>query len=51
MNITKITNFIYEKYVTVFNKNFLADFNPYKIKTKKRQFYIINILKTLKMQK
>ncbi len=36
MNITKITNFIYEKYVTVFNKNFLADFNPYKIKTKKK---------------
>ncbi len=36
MNITKIINYIYEKYVTVFNKNFLVDFNPYKIKTKKR---------------
>ncbi len=36
MNITKITNYIYEKYLTVFNKNFIVDFNPYKIKTKKK---------------
>ena len=36
MNITKITNYIYEKYLNVFNKNFVVDFNPYKIKTNKR---------------
>ncbi len=36
MNITKITNYIYEKYLTVFNKNFLIDFNPYKVQTKKK---------------
>ena len=39
MNITKITNYIYEKYLTVFNKNFIVDFNPYKIKTKKAILY------------
>ena len=41
MNITKITNYIYEKYLTVFNKNFIVDFNPYKIKTKKKSDFIL----------
>ena len=36
MNIAKITNYIYEKYLILFNKNFLIDFNPYNIKTKKK---------------
>jgi hypothetical protein len=36
MNITKITNYIYEQYLILFNKKFLINFNPYNIKTKKR---------------
>ena len=36
MFITKITNYIYEKYLILFNKKFLNNFNPYNIKTKKR---------------
>lgn len=36
MNITKITNYIYEKYLTLINKNFLINYNPYNIKTKKK---------------
>jgi hypothetical protein len=36
MNITKIFNYIYEKYLTLSNKNFLINFNPYNIKTKKK---------------
>ena len=36
MNIAKITNYIYEKYLILFNKNFLSNFNPYNIQTKKK---------------
>lgn len=51
MNITKITNYIYEKYLTVFNKNFLIDFNPYKIKTKKKAILYYKYSQNLKNAK
>lgn len=36
MIITKITYYIYEKYLTLVNKNYLINYNPYNIKTKKK---------------
>ena len=35
MNFTKIKDYLNEKFSEITNKNFIEDFNPYKIKNKK----------------
>ena len=36
MNFTKIKDYLNEKFLELTNKNFIEDFNPYKIKNKKK---------------
>ena len=39
MNFTKIKDYLNEKFSEISNKNFIEDFNPYKIKIKKALLY------------
>ena len=51
MKLSKINDYLHEKFSEFTNKNFIEDFNPYQIISKKKVCYTTSVVTNLRIQK